>query len=69
MTSEEIRVLPIEEKCQIMEVIWEDFRERFEKGDLSPEHKALLDARRTRAENGEAKLRNWDDVKSAIGRP
>jgi putative addiction module component (TIGR02574 family) len=68
MTAEEIRILPIAEKCQIMEMIWEDFRERVEKFELSPEHKALLDERRARVTNGDAKLRKWDDVKSSIGR-
>ena len=68
MTTEEIRRLPVEQKFQIMEVIWEDLRERFERFEISPEHKALLDQRRARVESGESQLLDWDDVKSTIGR-
>lgn len=63
MKIEEIRTLPVQEKMQIMEAIWDDFRERVEKSDISEEHKRLLDERRDRVREGKAKLVAWADVK------
>ena len=68
MTAEEIKTLPISRKIQIMEAIWEDLRDRFEHLDLPPQLKELLDERRARVQNGSAQLRDWDSVKSSIGR-
>ena len=67
MTVEEIRALPVAEKLQIMEVIWQDFRTQFETCDIPRPLKALLDERRARVEEGAAKLLDWDAVKSTIG--
>jgi len=69
MSIAEIQQLPIEEKFQIMEALWEDLRDRFERMELPQSHKALLDQRRARVQNGTAKLLDWDAVKSTIGRP
>lgn len=68
MTAEEIKALPIERKLQIMEAIWEDLRDRFERLGVSEEHKDLLDQRRARVREGKAQLRDWDSVKGTIGR-
>lgn len=68
MTAEDVKALPIEKKIQIMEAIWEDFRERFDKVEISDRLKELLDRRRQRVENGEARLLDWDVVKGTIGR-
>lgn len=68
MTAEEVRALPITEKIQIMEAIWEDLRERFDRMDLPQAHRELLDRRRARVEEGSARLLDWDAVKSTIGR-
>lgn len=68
MTTEEVKALPIEQKIQIMEAIWEDFRERFERLEITPEQKELLDRRRARVEKGEARLLDWDSVKGTIGK-
>jgi len=67
MSIAEIHQLPIEEKLQIMEALWEDLRDRFEQMEISPTHKALLDERRARVQNGAAKLLDWDAVKTTIG--
>jgi len=64
----EIHQLPIEEKLQIMEALWEDLRIRFERMEISQAHETLLDERRARVQNGTAKLLDWDAVKSTIGR-
>jgi putative addiction module component (TIGR02574 family) len=67
MSIAEIHQLPIEEKLQIMEALWEDLRDRFERMEVSPAQRALLDERRARVQNGTAKLLDWDAVKTTIG--
>ena len=42
MTAEDVKALPIERKLQIMEVIWEDFRDRFDRWDIPQDLKDLL---------------------------
>jgi putative addiction module component (TIGR02574 family) len=68
MTVAEAKAMPIGQKLQIMEAIWEDLRERFESMPVSDEVKALLDERRERVARGESRLLDWDQVKSALGR-
>lgn len=68
MTAEEVKALPLHEKLRIMEAIWEDFRERFERMELSPEQKELLGERRARVREGKARLLGWDSVKGTVGR-
>ena len=63
MTAEEVKALPLHEKLRIMEAIWEDFRERFERMELSPEQKELLGERRARVREGKVRLLGWDSVK------
>ena len=69
MTAEEVKALPIGRKIQIMEAIWEDFRDRFDRLDVSQQQKGLLDRRRARAREGTAQLLDWESVKGTIGRP
>ena len=66
MTAAEVKALPVREKLQIMEAIWEDFRERFEKADFSDNQKRLLDERRARVANGTSRLVEWDAVKRLL---
>jgi len=68
MTTEEVKALPIEQKIQIMEAIWEDLRERFDCLEISDQLKELLDRRRARVEKGEVQLLDWDSVKGTIER-
>jgi putative addiction module component (TIGR02574 family) len=68
MSIAEIHQLPIEEKLQMMEALWEDLREHFERMPIPAAHRALLDERRARVQNGTATLRDWDAVKTSIGR-
>ncbi|MBE7504032.1 MAG: addiction module protein [Verrucomicrobiales bacterium] len=68
MTVEEVKKLPVAQKMQIMEAIWEDLRDRFEQAELPDSIKRLLDQRRARARDGSAVLLDWDSVKSGIGR-
>ena len=68
MTAEEVRTLPLAQKIQIMEAIWEDLRDRFEQTELPQRLKDLLDQRRARVREGSAQILDWDTVKSGIGR-
>ena len=48
MTGQDVKALPVEQKIQIMEAIWEDFRDRFDRMMVPEEQRALLDQRRVR---------------------
>lgn len=68
MTAEQVKALPLAQKVQIMEALWEDLRDRFEQSDVPQEIRDLLDQRRVRAQEGAAKVLDWDAVKSSVGR-
>jgi len=68
MTAEDVKALPIDRKIQIMEAIWEDFRDRFERLEVPQEQKDLLDHRRARVRDGAAQLLDWESVKGTVGR-
>jgi hypothetical protein len=68
MSLAEVAQLPLNQKLQIMEAIWEDLRSRAESFDIPPRDKALLEERRARAARGEAAILDWDEVKHTIGR-
>jgi putative addiction module component (TIGR02574 family) len=68
MTTEEVKALPVDEKIRMMEAIWEDFRERFDRMEIPQEQKDLLDQRRARVREGKARLLDWESVKGTIGR-
>ena len=67
MTAEEVKALPVDQKIRIMEAIWEDFRDRFDRMEIPKELKELLDRRRARVREGTAKLLDWESVKGTIG--
>lgn len=69
MTAEDLKALPIARKIQIMEALWEDLRDRFDRLELSQQQKELLDRRRARAKEGVVQLLDWEAVKGTIGRP
>jgi len=68
MTTQEIRILPADEKVRIMTAIWEDMRDHNEEAPISQEVIDLLKERQARVKSGEAQLLDWDQVKFAIGR-
>src|SRR5689334_2631529 len=68
MTAEEVKALPVDQKIRIMEAIWEDFRDRFDRMEVPQEQKDLLDERRARVREGKAQLLDWDSVKGTIGK-
>ena len=69
VTIEEVRDLPVQSKLQIMEAIWEDFRDRFDQLEMPQGQKDLLDQRRAKVRDGVAQLLDWDSVKGTIGKP
>lgn len=68
MSIAEIRSLPLREKLQIVEVIWNDMSMLVDDLDVSLGTRALLDERMTRIQNGSAELRDWDSVKFSLGK-
>jgi putative addiction module component (TIGR02574 family) len=68
MSTITVLQLPLREKLQILEAIWEDLRERAEQFDIPKVQKELLDARRIRVAKGESQILDWDHVKHSIGR-
>lgn len=68
MTTAEIKALPVAEKLQLMELLWEDMRERFDGVDVSQEVREMLDRRRSRVGDGAATLLEWTAAKATLGR-
>jgi len=68
MSITEITDLPLREKFQIMELLWDDMRSSLESAGTPEEHKELLDSRRRRVADGEVSLMDWDRVKNTVGR-
>lgn len=68
MSLTEIRKLPVKEKLQIMEVLWEDLRSQVQEEPVPGWHKELLDSRRKAIEEGREKILDWDEVKDTLGK-
>jgi putative addiction module component (TIGR02574 family) len=66
MSISEIHQLPLSEKLQIMEAIWEDLRARAEEMPVPDWHKEVLDARLAAMADGREKALDWDDVKRTL---
>jgi putative addiction module component (TIGR02574 family) len=63
----EIQQLPLSEKLQIMEAIWEDLRLRADQVPVPHWHKDLLDARRKAVDENREEILEWDEVKHSLG--
>ncbi len=68
MTISEVRSLPLREKFQILEAIWDDLSARIDEMSVSPAVQSLLDERIERIQKGAVKVHDWDSVKFSIGR-
>ncbi len=68
MSIAEVRNLPLREKLQILEVIWEDLSAHVDRMEISPAERELLDTRIERVRNGETEVHEWDSVKHSLGR-
>ena len=67
MSIADIRELPLHEKLQLMEALWEDLCSHAEVVQVPHWHKELLDTRRKAVEVGQEKILEWDEVKDALG--
>lgn len=66
MTIAEIKRLPLTEKLQLMEALWDELRNNAD-ALLVPEwQKTLLDARRQAVEEGREQVYDWDTVKESL---
>lgn len=68
MCISEVRSLPLREKLQLLEAIWDDLSSKIDQMEISPGECELLDARVARVRNGETEVHDWDSVKSSLGR-
>ena len=68
MSIAEVRSLPLREKFQILEAIWDDLSSRIDEMAVSPGVRDLLDERIERVRSGSAEVHDWDAVKFSIGR-
>ena len=67
MSIAEIKRLPLSEKLQIMEALWEDLRSNADAILVPDWQKDLLNARRRAVEQGQEQVLDWDDVKDSLG--
>ncbi len=67
MSIADVRSLPLREKFQILEVIWDDLSARIDEMSVSPAVQDLLDERIERVRSGSAEVHDWDAVKFSIG--
>jgi hypothetical protein len=68
MSIAEIRKLPIREKFQILEALWEDMREEAEEADIPDSHKKILDDCEARVLAGEERFYSLEEARNVIGR-
>lgn len=68
MSIAEVRSLPLREKFQILEAIWDDLSARVDEMGVSPAVRDLLDERIERVRSGSVEVHDWDSVKFSIGR-
>jgi hypothetical protein len=69
MSISDLKSLPLREKFQILEVIWDDLSARIDEMGVSPAVRELLDERIERVRSGSAEVHDWDAVKFSIGQP
>jgi putative addiction module component (TIGR02574 family) len=69
MSITEIHQLPLSEKLQIMEAIWEDLRAQAKDVPVPHWHEELLDARRDAVAQGHEEVLDWDDAKRSLRTP
>lgn len=68
MKVEELKGLPVREKFQLLEALWEDLNDQLETVPISEDEKSLLDSRLQRLESNQTEIQDWDRVKDRIGK-
>ncbi len=67
MSIAEIKKLPIREKFQIMEALWDEMRPEIEAAEISESHKVILDDCHARVAAGQEALVDWSIAKNRFG--
>ncbi|HEY5910324.1 MAG TPA: addiction module protein [Verrucomicrobiae bacterium] len=62
----ELKQLPLAEKLQIIEAIWEDLRAQAERVPVPQWHRDLLDERRKGVAEGREEILDWDSIKDSL---
>ncbi|MBS1593769.1 MAG: addiction module protein [Bacteroidetes bacterium] len=60
----ELHKLPVEEKLQLVQELWDDIARDNSLESISKEHKEILDQRIAKINSGEATFRPWSEVKA-----
>ena len=68
MSITEVKQLPLQEKFQLLEALWEDLADNLSDIPLSPEEQTLLDSRLANIDTGATTIHRWDEVKNLIGK-
>ncbi len=66
MSIAEVRQLPIREKIEMMEALWEDLQSRVDSAPVPEAHRRLLDQRRAAVEAGTEVVEDWESVKEDL---
>ena len=66
MSITEVRQLPIREKIEMMETLWEDLQSHVDSAPVPEAHRRLLDQRRTAVEAGTEPVEDWESVKKDL---
>ena len=61
-----LETMSVSDKIQIMENIWQSFRQNPSEVESPAWHNDVLSARQTRASNGTSQYDDWDKVKQHI---
>ncbi len=64
----EIRQLPLHEKLQIMEALWDGLRANADAVLMPDWQKKLLDDHRAAVSDGRERVLEWDEVKDSLGK-
>ncbi len=59
----EILTLSKDERLELMEVIWDSLNEEMQDSEIPDWHKEILDERLKKIEKGEARFKDWDEIK------
>lgn len=60
----ELHKLPMEEKLQIVQELWDDIARDNSLETISAEHKEILDQRIAKINSGQAQFKPWSDIQA-----
>jgi len=65
---EEIRSMPLRDKLQLIETLWDDIARREDELEVPQWQKDLLDEHERSVESGDARFLDWDEAKQQIAK-